>query len=184
MNNTIQNLFYKSLDIYFASFKPSKRQSYNFAVYIAMKANFPLSDLELNVEDDILEQAELLEAGSAFKALTEVEKNLWVARIDDVEGLIETEIQLIGLKVKSFTCDCIVFNKLTVCPHITAALMILRRRKVIEKETKEAQKILKNPRPKHRQKSRFPTLLSASTLLNSLNLLPIMPVRTSNLPWL
>ena len=68
----MQNLFYKPFDIYFASFKPSKGQSYNFAVYIAMKANFPLSDLELNVEDDILEQAELLEAGSALKALKEI----------------------------------------------------------------------------------------------------------------
>ena len=58
MNNTIQNLFYKSFDIYFASFKSTKRQSYNFAVYIAMKANFPLSDLELNVEDDILRSEE------------------------------------------------------------------------------------------------------------------------------
>ena len=159
MNNTIQNLFYKSNRIYFASFKPSKRRSYNFAVYNAMKANFPLSDLELNVEDDILEQAELLEAGSVFKALTEVEKNLWVARIDDVEGLIETEIQLIGSKVKSFTCDCSIFNKLTVCPHIAAALMILRRRKVIEKESKEAQKILKKPTPETPPKITIPYII-------------------------
>lgn len=159
MNNTLQNLFYKPLDIYFASFKPSKRRSYNFAVYNAMKANFPLSDLELNVEDDILEQAELLEAGSAIKALTEVEKNLWVARINDVEGLIETEIQLIGSKVKSFTCDCSIFNKLTVCPHIAAALMILRRRKVIEKESKDAQKALKKLTPETPTKITIPYII-------------------------
>lgn len=127
--------------------------------YNAMKANFPLSDIELNVEDDILEQAELLEAGTAFKAFVEVEKNLWVARMDDVRGAIETEIQLVGAKVKSFTCDCDIFNKLTVCPHIAAALMVLRRQKIIEKEKKDAQKANKKPTPESPTKITIPFIL-------------------------
>lgn len=124
-----------------------------------MKANFPLSNIEINIEDDLLEQAELLDAGSAIKSLTEVDKNLWVARIDDADELIETEIQLNGSKVRSFTCECSFFKKYTICPHVAAALMVLRRRKVIEKEAKEAQKAAKKPVSETPTKLTIPNIL-------------------------
>lgn len=124
-----------------------------------MKANFPLSNIEFNIEDDLLEQAELLEAGSAIKSLTEVDKNLWVVRIDDAGEMIETEIQLNGAKVRSFTCECPVFKKYTICHHVAAALMVLRRRKVIEKEAKEAQKAAKKPVSETPTKLTIPNIL-------------------------
>ena len=134
-------------------------RNYDFATIFKMKANFPLADIELNIEDDIIEKAEQIESSSSFKSINEVEKNLWVARIDENNELIETEIQLSGSKVKSFTCECSIFKKDMICAHVAASLMVLRRRKVQDKEQKEALKIPK------REVSEAPTKLTIPHIL-------------------
>ena len=134
-------------------------RNYDFATIFKMKANFPLADIELNIEDDIIEKAEQIESSSSFKSINEVEKNLWVARIDENNELIETEIQLSGSKVKSFTCECSIFKKDMICAHVAASLMVLRRRKVQDKEHKEALKIPK------REISEAPTKLTIPHIL-------------------
>lgn len=108
-----------------------------------MKANFPLSNIEFNVEDDLLERAELLEAGSAIKSVSEVDKNIWVAKILDNDEWVEAEVQLSGSKVRTFTCECSVYKKYTICQHIAATLIYLRRQKIIEKEAQEAKSSIK-----------------------------------------
>jgi hypothetical protein len=100
-----------------------------------VKVNFPLSDLELNIEDDVVAEAELL----LPPALQELEKNLWISHFD---AEIETEIQLTGVKVKQFTCTCAVFKKHTVCPHIAASLLALLKKKQILMEAKTVKKII------------------------------------------
>ncbi len=134
-------------------------RNYDFATIFKMKANFPLADIELNIEDDIIEKAEQIESSSSFKSINEVEKNLWVARIDENNELIETEIQLSGSNVKSFTCECLIFKKDMICAHVAASLMVLRRRKVQDKEQKEALKIPK------REVSEAPTKLTIPHIL-------------------
>ncbi len=134
-------------------------RNYDFATIFKMKANFPLADIELNIEDDIIEKAEQIISGSSFKAINEVEKNLWVGRMDENDELIETEIQLSGSKVKSFTCECSIFKKDMICAHVAASLMVLRRRKIQDKEQKEALKIPK------REVSEAPTKLTIPHIL-------------------
>jgi hypothetical protein len=100
-----------------------------------VKANFPLSDIELNIEDDIIALAEELSP----LALDEVEKNLWLAHFEELSGgNVETEIQLNGVKVKNFTCDCAIFKAKTICPHVAATLLALLKRRQILQEAKAA----------------------------------------------
>jgi hypothetical protein len=134
-------------------------RNYDFATIFKMKANFPLSDIELNIEDDIIEKAEQIESGSSFKSINEVEKNLWVARMEENDEQIETEMQLSGSKVKSFTCECSIFKKDMICAHVAASLMVLRRRKIQDKERKEA---LKTPK---REVLEAPTKLTIPHIL-------------------
>jgi hypothetical protein len=101
-----------------------------------MKGNFPLSDIEQYLDDDVVVEGELLLNRNPARLL-EVDKSLWVARYNtETEGLIESEIQLTGSKVKNATCDCSTFKKTLICPHIAAALLGLRKRKTNEREGK------------------------------------------------
>jgi hypothetical protein len=101
-----------------------------------MKGNFPLSDLEQYLDDDVVVEGELLMTRNPAR-MVEVDKSLWVARYnDDNDELIEAEIQLTGAKVKNATCECSVFKKMLICPHIAAALLGLRNRKTSEREHK------------------------------------------------
>jgi hypothetical protein len=101
-----------------------------------MKGNFPLSDIEQYLDDDVVVEGELLLNRNPARML-EVDKSLWVARYNtETEGLIESEIQLTGSKVKNATCDCSIFKKSLICPHIAAALLGLRKRKTNEREGK------------------------------------------------
>jgi hypothetical protein len=101
-----------------------------------MKGNFPLSDVEQFLDDDVIVEGELL-LGRNPARLVEVDKGLWVARFsDETQGLIESEIQLMGSKVKNATCECGVFKKNLICPHITAALLGLRKLKTSDREHK------------------------------------------------
>jgi SWIM zinc finger len=99
-----------------------------------MKGNFPLSDIEQFLDDDIVVEGELLLNRNPAR-MVEVDKGLWVARYStEKDGLIESEIQLNGSKVKNATCDCSVFKKSLICSHIAAALLGLRKRKTNERE--------------------------------------------------
>jgi predicted DNA-binding protein len=101
-----------------------------------MKGNFLLSDIEQFLDDDVVVEGELLLNRSPAR-MVEVDKGLWVARYSiENEGLIESEIQLTGSKVKNATCDCATFSKLLICSHISAALLGLRKRKTNEREGK------------------------------------------------
>lgn len=125
-----------------------------------MKVNFSLSDIELNIEDDIIESSEILEQNKALKGLHEVEKNLWVVRIEDPqEGLVEPEIQMAAAKVKNVTCDCSVFNQHIICSHIGLGLLALRRKKTADKEAKEAAKAPKRTQPEVPSKLTIPHIL-------------------------
>ena len=101
-----------------------------------MKGNFPLSDIEQYLDDDVVVEGELMLNRNPAR-LFEVDKGLWIARYtDENDGQIETEIQLTGAKVKNATCECSVFKKTLICPHISATLLSLRRQKTREREIK------------------------------------------------
>ena len=120
-----------------------------------MKFNFTIDRLELHLEDTLLMQAERLFAENALKSLVEVEKNLFLARftegasdvgfgiLDTVEtrliaSLRETEVQMVGNRVKIAACACATFKEKGICPHIAAVLMQLNeKRKAKEAAKKE-----------------------------------------------
>ena len=91
--------------------------------------NFPIQELELHIEDELVEIAEdYLENHLGFRA-AELDKNLWVALFDkEHEEAIETEIQLQGRKHKASSCECANFNRDGICEHLIIIMLWLRRR--------------------------------------------------------
>jgi hypothetical protein len=121
-----------------------------------VKANFPLSDIELNIEDDIVALAEELSP----LALDEIEKNLWLAHFEESSGgSVETEVQIAGLKVKNFTCECAVFKAKTICPHVASTLLALLKRRQILQEAKAAKKKAVKPEPENPARLTIPNIL-------------------------
>jgi hypothetical protein len=106
-----------------------------------MKFNFSIDKLELALEDALLMDAETLLAQHALKNLSEVEKNLFLARFTEGGLLVETEVQLIGNKVKIASCECENFGNNGICAHIAALLMQLNEKR------KEKEAIKKQAKP-------------------------------------
>ena len=108
--------------------------------------NFLLNEIELNIDDALVELAEQLLSTKAVSDLVETEKHLWIATVND--GLVyEIEIQITPSKVKAFTCDCDHFANEDICPHITAGLLKLRKKRQ-QKIDKKKQQIPKEKKPK------------------------------------
>ncbi len=103
-----------------------------------MKLNFSLDKLELYLDDDILLGADALMNAQKLVSLTEVEKNLFLARFTEGADLVETEVQLIGTKVKVATCECADFHEKEICSHIGAALLTLLERRNVKSEARKA----------------------------------------------
>lgn len=107
-----------------------------------MKLNFSLDKLELYLDDDILLESESLINAQKLISVTEVEKNLFLARFTGGGDLIETEVQLVGSKVKTLTCECNNFHEKSICPHVGAMLLTLLEQR---KTKNEAKKIAAKP---------------------------------------
>ena len=99
--------------------------------------NFPLKNIELEVNDEILQEGERLIAYNAIKRLEEVERNLWVSQLEE-DATYEVEVMLTGTKVRATTCDCKFATDKNICSHIAATLLsILKIKK--QKEVKKKQ---------------------------------------------
>ncbi len=103
-----------------------------------MKLNFSLDKLELYLDDDILLAADSLINAQKLVTLTQVEKNLFIARFTEGEDAIETEVQFVGTKVKVATCECEDFHEKEICPHIGAALLTLLEQRKARGEARKA----------------------------------------------
>ena len=102
-----------------------------------MKLNFSLDKLELYLDDDILLAADNLISANKLTSLSEVEKNLFLARFTEGGVYVETEVQLIGSKVKIATCECSVYQEKSICPHIGATLLSLLERRKTKSEARK-----------------------------------------------
>lgn len=113
-----------------------------------MKLNFSLDKLELYLDDDILLGSDALINAQKLVSVTEVEKNLFLARFSVEEqnpdnignggDLLETEVQLVGAKVKVATCECTDFHEKEICTHIGAALLTLLEHRKAKSEARKA----------------------------------------------
>jgi hypothetical protein len=108
-----------------------------------MKLNFSINEFERHLEDTLVQEAEQLFAQNALKSVKEVEKNLFLVRFTEgpnATPTVETEVQLVGTKVKIASCECAAFGQNGVCAHIAASLMQLNDNKKAQEATKKAVK--------------------------------------------
>lgn len=101
---------------------------------------FKLQDLERHLAERILLDGEDWQAAGAVKALTEVERHLWTAKVGEAD-VVEVELQITPSKVKSVSCECGEFAERGICGHIAAALMELRSLLNHRKREREARKM-------------------------------------------
>ncbi len=113
-----------------------------------MKFNFPIDKLELHLEDTLLIEAEALLAENALQNVREVEKNLFLVHFTEGVGndatlmsRYETEVQLVGTKVKIAACACLGFANDGVCRHIAASLMQLNEQRKEKEAARKAEKL-------------------------------------------
>ncbi|PHN03720.1 SWIM zinc finger family protein [Flavilitoribacter nigricans] len=100
---------------------------------------FKLQDVERHLEEAVWLEGEDWQLGGAVKGLTEVERHLWVARVE-ADGKYEVEIQITPSKVKSVSCECSTFRENGMCGHIGAVLIELRALMAHRKREREAKK--------------------------------------------
>jgi hypothetical protein len=95
--------------------------------------NFPLNQLENHLRESWLLAGEAWYEAGAVSSLTEVERHLWIARVD----ACEVEIHISPSRVREMTCDCEVFRREKGCGHVAAVLLALRHRLTNEKPAPE-----------------------------------------------
>lgn len=101
--------------------------------------NFPLQNIETYLDEESLLLGEsLLEAGSV-EDLREVDKHLWVAKVNDRQGY-EVEVKLSPSRVLAATCDCDRYRDIGICEHLAAAILLLRRRQQEKKQRRQKQR--------------------------------------------
>lgn len=100
---------------------------------------FKLLDLERHLEEAIWLEGEDWQMSGAVKDLTEVERHLWVGKIE-ADGHYEVEVQISPSKVKSVSCECNKFKREGMCGHIAATLIELRSLMAHRKREREAKK--------------------------------------------
>jgi hypothetical protein len=130
-----------------------------------MKFNFSIDKLELNLEDELLMAAEKLMSEKTLTSLKEVEKNLFLARYTEGsagEEKTETEVQLIGSKVKIASCECENFLQQGICPHIAATLMKLN-------DNRKEQEALRKIKQAHLIEANTSTRLTIPNILKNIN---------------
>ncbi len=120
---------------------------------------FQLADIELHIADPILEKAELLIEAQAIRQFQEIERNLWVALIEDQETF-EVEVQISPSKVKAYTCDCAVIKQSGICQHVAAILILLRKRINARREKAQQRK------EQTTKKTKVPNRITTTTILD------------------
>ena len=118
---------------------------------------FPLKDIEIFIADNVLEAAEKLIEANSIRQFQELERNLWVALIEDGDTY-EIEAQISPSKVKAFTCDCATIKTAGMCRHVAAILLLLR-----QKINARAEKIKK---AKEAPKKKTPNRITTATILD------------------
>lgn len=117
----------------------------------------PIDTFELHFPDSTLLKGEKLFDDQKVIGVNRIEKNLWVASINDL-GQIEVEVFLTPKFLKKATCECNYFKANKQCEHLVATLFWLR--KYNSKPVKPRQN--KSSKPKH-------NTLTLPLILNEMN---------------
>ena len=99
-----------------------------------------LSKLEHSVSENDLLKGELLLEEGKIQQLFELEKHLWLAKVEDGQAVYEVEVKITPSKVVAVSCECVIFKSEGMCPHIVAVLLAIRKRITEIKERKPLKK--------------------------------------------
>ena len=102
----------------------------------------PLETFELHYSDNSLVKGEKLFDDEKVEGISKVDKNLWIATIQD-KGSLEVEVILSPKFLKKATCECEYFKHHKECEHLVATLFWLRKHK--EKKSKATKKTTRKP---------------------------------------
>lgn len=97
--------------------------------------NIKLESFESHFNEELLLQGDLLYEHKQILSLKELEKHLWIAKVNDGKEY-EVEVLISPSKIKKYSCDCKFFLSNKKCEHIVAGLFALRKKKRSEKENK------------------------------------------------
>jgi tetratricopeptide (TPR) repeat protein len=89
--------------------------------------NFSLQYIESELEESVLLRAEALLEADAVEDLHEIQRHLWVAKVQEAGRHVETEVKISPSKVKAASCECVYFQQHSMCAHVAATLLALRR---------------------------------------------------------
>ncbi len=104
---------------------------------------FPLSKIELHIDDGVIVEAEKLLEDERISGITESDPGLWIAVATLNEKSYEIEVLLKGNTVKAHTCECGKSDKKSYCIHVVALLLQLVniKKKEAKKVTKKTKKV-------------------------------------------
>ena len=108
--------------------------------------NFPLSEVELYLNESSLVQGEWLLEQGRVGHLRETERHLWLSEVSD-GAVWEVEMRISPSKVQQASCECAAFRSDKQCAHLAAALLALRRLLNDRQAEKQAARVQKKERP-------------------------------------
>ncbi|MEZ4917525.1 MAG: hypothetical protein R2792_00345 [Saprospiraceae bacterium] len=109
-----------------------------------MAQKYRLRDFEFSINPGTWNIAQDLVQHAAVKSLKELEKNYWVAMVQDGISSYEVEVIISPQKINAFSCECWSEQRQLMCAHVAAGLLTLRQflqkraeQKVIQKAKQE-----------------------------------------------
>lgn len=85
-------------------------------------------NIENETSESLMLQAEALLDLSAVRELKQLERHFWLAHVAEGDHSHEVELKTAPGRLKDATCECEEYRKKGICPHILAAVMLIRKR--------------------------------------------------------
>ncbi len=103
---------------------------------------FSLSDVSHYFDNQTIDQAQHLRQNNALSRLQQPIKKLWSCAVNDGNAY-EVEVQLFGLKVRAYTCNCLGFSQKNSCKHTVALMLQLKSFLIDPKKIKQEENLKK-----------------------------------------
>ncbi|MFK7806394.1 MAG: SWIM zinc finger family protein [Saprospiraceae bacterium] len=104
---------------------------------------FPLSKIELHIDDDIIAEAEQLLQEDRLSGIVETDSDLWIGLAQEAGNTYEVEVLLKKGRVTAHTCECGNSDKKNYCTHVVSLLLELLK--------KQKQRTTKKVKPKEQK---------------------------------
>jgi hypothetical protein len=86
-----------------------------------------LKDFEFQISSHTWNVAQDLAHAGKVRNLLEVERNFWVAKVQDEDETYEAEVMITPTRIKAYACGCWSEPRKFMCPHIAATLLKVRQ---------------------------------------------------------